>query len=172
MTQPKPIISIIVAIASNKAIGKDNKLLWHISNDLKRFKQITAGRSVIMGKRTLESLPNGPLPKRRNIILTDQSGDHFAGCEKAESIPEALNMVKNEEEVFIIGGGSVYKQFLPLAHKLYLTIVEKDYEADTFFPEYNVNDWKLIDLIRVDDDPQNPFQYRFETFVKKGTADE
>lgn len=172
MTSPKPIISIIVAIASNKAIGKDNNLLWHISNDLKRFKQITAGRTVIMGKRTLESLPNGPLPRRRNIILTDQAGDHFAGCEKAGSIPEVLDMVKNEDEVFIIGGGSVYKQFLPLAHKLYLTIVEKDFEADTFFPDFNIDEWKLTDIIRVDDDPQNPFQYRFETFVKKNPSNE
>lgn len=167
MTTSKPILSIIVAIAQNNAIGLDNKLLWHISNDLKRFKRITAGSTVIMGKKTLESLPNGPLPKRRNIILTDTPTDQFAGCEKAESINEAIEKVKNETEVFIIGGGSIYRQFLPLADKLYLTIVEKDFLADTYFPEIPFDEWELIEKETINDDPQNEFSYRFETYQRK-----
>jgi dihydrofolate reductase len=167
MTTIKPIISIIVAIAQNYAIGLDNKLLWHISNDLKRFKRITAGSTVIMGKMTLESLPNGPLPKRRNIILTDNPADHFEGCEKAESIKEAIVKVQGETEVFIIGGGSIYRQFLPLADKLYLTIVEKDFNADTYFPEIPFNEWELIEKETINDDQQNNFSYRFETYQRK-----
>lgn len=172
MTEKRPILSIIVAIASNNAIGKDNQLLWHISADLKRFKRITAGHSVIMGKRTLASLPGGPLPKRRNIILTDQQTDSFPGCEVAFSIPEAIQMVSNEDEVFVIGGGSVYQQFLPLADKLYLTIVEKDFEADTFFPEIPFSQFQLIEKERIDNDPQNDFTYRFETYQKRNSIHE
>jgi dihydrofolate reductase len=120
-----------------------------------------------MGKKTLESLPNGPLPKRRNIILTDNPSDHFEGCEKAESISGAIEKVKDETEVFIIGGGSIYRQFLPLADKLYLTIVEKDFEADTYFPEIPFIEWELIEKETINDDQQNDFSYRFETYQRK-----
>ena len=168
MTESKhTTISIIVAIEQNNAIGLNNQLLWHISNDLKRFKKITAGHTVIMGKKTLESLPSGPLPKRRNIILSDIPNDVIEGCETVNSIQAALNLVKNEDEVFVIGGGSVYRQFLPLAHKLYLTIIEKDYDADTFFPEIPFNDWESIEKEIVNNDPQNNFVYRFETYIRK-----
>jgi dihydrofolate reductase len=160
-------ISIIVAIAQNKAIGLNNELLWHTSNDLKRFKKITAGHTVIMGKKTLESLPSGPLPKRRNIILSDIPDDIIEGCETTGSIQAALGLVKNEPEVFIIGGGSVYKQFLPLADKLYLTIVEKDFEADTFFTDIPFTEWELIEKEVINNDPQNDFVYRFETYKRK-----
>jgi len=169
MTHQKPVLSIIVAIARNYAIGLNNELLWHISNDLKRFKQITAGHTIIMGKRTLASLPNGPLPKRRNIILTDSPGEQFSNCESASSITAALEMVINEKEVFIIGGGSVYAQFLPIADKLYLTMVDKDFEADTFFPEIDFSQWQLIEKTVVEDDPQNDFRYTFETYERLGT---
>ncbi len=160
-------ISIIVAIARNNAIGMNNQLLWHISNDLKRFKKITAGHTVIMGKKTLESLPSGPLPKRRNIILSDKPNDVIEGCETVNSIQDAIDLVKNENEVFIIGGGSVYRQFLPLADKLYLTIVEKDFEADTFFPEIPFTEWETIEKEIVNNDSQNNFVYRFETYIRK-----
>lgn len=168
MTHHKPVLSIIVAIARNYAIGLNNELLWHISNDLKRFKKITAGHTVIMGKRTLASLPNGPLPKRRNIILTDTKGELFTNCESASSIQDALDMVQDEEEVFIIGGGSVYDQFLPIADRLYLTWVDKDYDADTFFPQIDFSQWQLVEKTIVDDDPQNDFQYTFETYERVG----
>ncbi|MBS4062823.1 MAG: dihydrofolate reductase [Bacteroidetes bacterium] len=162
------MLSIIVAIAQNNAIGKDNQLLWHISNDLKRFKRITAGHSVIMGKRTLLSLPSGPLPKRRNIVLSDKLTDCFGGgCETAFSIEDALKKVENENEVFIIGGGMVYEQFLPLADKMYLTIVEKDFDADTFFSEIDFSEWELIEKETIQDDSSVDFSYRYETWIRR-----
>jgi dihydrofolate reductase len=168
LKKSEPILSIIVAIAQNNAIGKDNQLLWHISNDLKRFKRITAGHSVIMGKRTLLSLPSGPLPKRRNIVLSDKLTDCFGGgCETAFSIEDALKKVENENEVFIIGGGMVYEQFLPLADKMYLTIVEKDFDADTFFSEIDFSEWELIEKETIQDDSSVDFSYRYETWIRR-----
>jgi len=137
-----PNIAIIVAIAQNFAIGRNNELLFHLSNDLKRFKKITSGHAVIMGKKTLFSLPNGPLPNRRNIVITDIPGETFPGCETVYSINEAVEAVKNEQQAFVIGGGMIYRQFYPIAGKLYLTMAHKDFEADIFFPEINFTEWK------------------------------
>ena len=117
-------ISIIVAIAQNHAIGKDNKLLWHISEDLKRFKRITKGCKVIMGRSTYLSLPFRPLPHRENIVITNVKGEKFDGCTTVYSIDEALEFCNENEESFIIGGASIYKQFLPYANKFYLTKVK------------------------------------------------
>jgi len=111
-------ISIIVAIAENQAIGKDNKLLWHIPDDLKRFKRLTTGHTLIMGRNTFLSLPNGPLPNRRHIVITDVADETFDGCEMARSMDDAIAMTRSSEECFVIGGGMVYAQFLPLAGKL------------------------------------------------------
>lgn len=137
----KPIISIIVAIASNNAIGKDNQLLWHIPEDLKRFKKLTSGHTIVMGKRTFESLPIRPLPNRRSVVITDIPGEQIEGCVMAYSIDDAIQKMEPGAENFIIGGGSVYRQFLPLADRLYLTLVQKDFDADTFFPEIDFNQW-------------------------------
>jgi len=134
-------ISIIVAIAKNFAIGRNNQLLWHIPADLKRFKRITSGHQVIMGKLTYLSLPVQPLPNRRNIVITDQPGEVFEGCTTVYSVEEAMNLCNDREESFIIGGGSVYRQFLPFCNKLYITLVNKDFEADTFFPEIDYSEW-------------------------------
>lgn len=160
---------MIVAMASNRAIGKDNQLLWHISNDLKRFKQLTSGKTVVMGRKTFESLPNGALPNRRNIILSDQLEQPPVGCEQAHSIKEVLQMVEQELEVFIIGGGSVYEQFLPISEKLYLTVVEKTFEGDTFFPIVDFLQWELIEKTVMDNDLQSGYVYTFETYVKKAS---
>jgi len=154
-------ISIIVAIAKNYAIGKDNKLLWHIPDDLKRFKKITKGHTVIMGRNTYFSLPIKPLPERRNIVISDIIGEEFDGCEVVNSIEEALEKVKSENEVFIIGGASIYKAFLPLANKLYLTIIEKDFEGDVFFPEINFDEWKVIEKTEVPFDENLGFSYKY-----------
>ncbi len=161
-------ISIIVAIAQNHAIGKNNDLLWHISNDFKWFKDKTRGHQVIMGERTLESLPNGPLPKRSNIVITDKIGKTFEGCTTVYSIEEAIEHCSETEESFIIGGGSIYKQFLPFANKFYLTRVHKDFEADTFF-EVDFSDWTEIYREDVNDDPQNDFEYSFMVYERKNT---
>ncbi len=145
MTKHKENISIIVAIAQNYAIGKDNQLLWHISEDLKRFKRITSGHRVIMGKKTYESLPFRPLPNRPNIIISDIPGDQYEGAVVVDSIEAALQYCNDGEESFIIGGGSIYKQFLEYANMLYLTVIHKDFEADIFFPEIDYNEWDLIE---------------------------
>ena len=160
-------ISIIVAIASNNAIGKNNDLLWHISKDFKWFKEKTRGHQVIMGKKTLESLPNGPLPKRRNIVISDDPNDQFEGCTTVYSIEEAVALCGETEESFIIGGGSIYAQFLPLANKLYLTKVHKEFDADIFFPEINYDEFELIEQIDVNNDPQNDFTYSFTIYERK-----
>ncbi len=160
-------ISIIVAIAENYAIGKNNDLLWHISNDLKRFKALTEGHFVIMGKRTYYSLPVRPLPRRTNLVITDVPGEQIAGCLMAYSIEDALEKMDPQNENFIIGGGSVYLQFMPYAQKLYITRVHKDFDADTFFPEISPDEWQLTESRRVDDDPQNDFSYSFEIYNRK-----
>jgi len=163
----KKDISIIVAIASNYAIGKDNDLLWHISRDLKRFKEITKDHYIVMGKRTYYSLPIRPLPHRTSLIITDVANEEIDNCLMAYSIEDAVNKMDTSNENFIIGGGSIYKQFMPIASKLYITRVHKDYEADTFFPEISLNEWKLESKEDVTDDPQNDFTYTFEIYSRR-----
>lgn len=159
-------ISIIVAIAQNFAIGKNNDLLFHLPTDLKRFKQITSGHTIIMGRNTLLSLPKWPLPNRRHIVITDKPDDQFEGCEVVFSISEAIEKVKNEDEAFIIGGGMIYRQFFPVAGKLYLTLVHHDFDADTFFPEINYSDWD--ETAREDlHDEKNGFDYSYLDLVRK-----
>jgi dihydrofolate reductase len=137
----KPI-SIIVAVARNWAIGMNNKLLWHIPEDFRWFRKHTTGHPVVMGKRTWESLPGKPLPGRINIVITDDPGDCFPGTICVDSIESAINQMDSERENFIIGGGMVYRQFLPLAQKVYLTVIERDFDADVWFPELNPGEWK------------------------------
>jgi dihydrofolate reductase len=153
-------ISIIVAIAENFAIGKNNDLLFHLPNDLKRFKQITLGKPVIMGRNTFLSLPGGALKNRRNIVISDIPDDNFEGCEMTSTIEGAIELVKNEEEAFIIGGGMIYRQFYPVSGKLYLTLVHKPYDADIFFPEINFSEW--TELSREEHfDEKNEFHYSY-----------
>ena len=164
----KTKISIIVALAKNRAIGKGGDLIWHLSNDLKHFKEVTSGHTVIMGYKTYASLPGQkPLPKRRNIIISGHLKEAPEGFELANSILDAMKMVFNEEEVFIIGGGMIYEQFLPMADKLYLTKIDKDFDADTFFPIIDYSKFDLIDLKVIDEDPQIDCSYRFETWEKR-----
>ncbi len=136
-------VSIIVAVSQNNAIGRNNKLLYWLPNDLKRFKAITSGHTVIMGRHTFESLPKGALPNRRNIVLSTHTDINFSGAERFSSLAEALISCKKEEEIFIIGGESVYKQALPFANKIYLTYIENTTkDADAFFPEIKEDEWK------------------------------
>ena len=160
-------ISIIVAIASNYAIGKNNDLLWHISKDLQRFKRLTEGHTIVMGKKTYFSLPRRPLPKRTNLVITDVAGEQIDNCLMAYSIDDAIGKMGNDKENFIIGGGSIYKQFMPLADKLYITQVHKDFEGDVFFPEINSEEWELQSAEKITDDPQNDFSYTFEIYKRK-----
>jgi dihydrofolate reductase len=139
------MISIIVAVSEDNGIGKDNELLWHIPEDLKRFKRLTMGKTVIMGKKTWESLPRRPLPGRRNIVLTDKAGESFEGAEASYSISDAVDKCRNDEETFIIGGGSIYKQFMPVASRLYITHVHKSAPADVYFPVIGPSEWKAVE---------------------------
>jgi dihydrofolate reductase len=132
---------IIVAIANQYAIGKDNRLLCHLPADLKHFKEITNGHTVIMGRNTFFSLPKGALPNRRNVVLSPDD-ETFTGCETAHSIEEALALCANDEKVFFIGGAMIYRQAYPIVDKLYLTQIHADFEADTFFPEIDYDQWE------------------------------
>ncbi len=161
------MISIIVALAENRGIGKNNDLLWHIPEDLKRFKRITSGHPVVMGKRTYESLPRRPLPNRRNIVITDIIGELIAGCEMAYSIDDAIAKCHQDEENFIIGGASVYRQFLPVADRLYLTRVNKSFDADVFFPEIDPTQWILESKEDFPPDEVNDFSYSNEIYNRK-----
>ena len=159
-------ISIIVAIDENFAIGKDNQLLFHLPDDLKRFKKITIGHPVIMGRSTLLSLPGWPLKGRRNIVITDIKEDDFPGCEVVHSVDEALQLIREEEEAFVIGGGSIYRQFFPLAGKLYLTLVHLSFQADTWFPEIDFKTWKELSREDFKDD-KNGFSYSYINLIRK-----
>lgn len=154
-------INIIVAIAKNNAIGFENKLLYWLPNDLKRFKALTTGHTIIMGRKTFESFPKGALPNRRNVVLTRQDIT-FPGAERYGSLKEALDSCHGEEEVYIIGGASVYKEALPLADKLCIThIDDTPKEADAFFPEIDTNKWKEINRDAHTTDEKHFYPYTF-----------
>jgi dihydrofolate reductase len=138
------MISIIVAVSEDWGIGKDNELLWRIPDDLKRFKRLTSGNIIIMGKKTWESLPRRPLPDRKNIVLTDVLDEEIDGSVTAYSIEDALSKCDRGKEIFIIGGGSIYRQFLNLADRLYITHVHRKADADVYFPRIDLKIWKVI----------------------------
>ena len=159
-------ISIIVAIAQNNAIGFENKLLYWLPNDLKRFKALTTGHTIIMGRRTFESLPKGALPNRRNIVLSRQDIE-FPGAQRYASLKAALSQCKDEEEVFIIGGASVYQEALPLADKLYITHIEDTpSEADAFFPEITPALWKETSRETHSTDEKHLYPYSFVDYQR------
>ena len=158
-------ITIVVAISENHAIGKDNKLLWYLPNDLKHFKEITSGHTVIMGRKTYESVGK-PLPNRRNIIITRQNIT-IEGCEVVNSIEAALALCAEEAEVFIVGGAEIYKQSMHLTDRIYLTIVHKDFDGDSYFPEINPNEWHETAREDHEPDAKNTLPYSFVTLEKR-----
>ena len=162
------MISIIVAVASNNAIGMNNELLWHIPDDLKRFKKLTLGHNLIMGKNTWYSLPRRPLPGRTNIVLTDIPCECIGGgCITAYSVEDALDKCEKGKDIFVIGGGSVYRQFLDRADRLYLTHVHKDFEADTFFPEIDPEVWQVLDRDDHNRADDMEFTWSYVTYQRK-----
>lgn len=162
------MISLIVAIAQNNAIGKDNDLLWHISEDLKYFKKTTNSRTVLMGRKTWESLPFKPLKNRRNIVVSSQKDYLAKGAELFNNTEIALEALKSEkDEVFCIGGASLYKALLPKADKLYITRVYKDFEADVFFPDIDENIWEVKRLSPMLYDEKENVNFRFEVWERK-----
>jgi dihydrofolate reductase len=162
------MLNLIVAIAENNAIGIAGDLLCHLPNDLKHFKEITSGATVVMGKNTFFSLPRRPLPNRRNIVLTTDTHFAYENTEVAHSIDQLYAMLSNEEEVFIIGGGKVYEQFINTVDKLYVTHIHHTWEdADTFFPSIDPNIWQCVNTQRNEADEKNPYPYTFAVYTKK-----
>ena len=158
------MITIIAAVAANRAIGFENKLLYWLPNDLKRFKALTTGHTIIMGRRTFESLPKGALPNRRNIVLSRSHAD-FPGCDCYTSLDEALAHCREDEDVYIIGGASVYEEALGCADRLCLTeIHDTPAKADVFFPEYN--GWEEASREEHDIDEKHKQAYAFVDYVR------
>lgn len=161
-------ISIIVAIDLNNAIGKKNHLLCHLPNDLQYFKQKTTGHSIIMGRKTFESLPNGALPNRRNIVLSKNTNLNIKNFELANSLQQAIDMCKGNDEVFIIGGASLYNEAIKFAHKLYVTLIHHKFEgADTFFPTIDTDIWQNVTVIKNLRNENNIYDHDFIVFERK-----
>ena len=161
------MISIIVAVSEDWGIGNDNKLLWNISEDLKRFKKLTFGNTVIMGKKTWESLPRRPLPGRENIVLTDNPQELIVNSVTAYSIEDALSKCEKGKEIFVIGGGSVYRQFMPLADRLYITHVHRKAPADVFFPRIDSVIWEVIEKKEFEADKNNDIPYTYIIYNRR-----
>jgi len=159
-------ISLIAAIGINREIGLKNQLLWHLSADLKRFKSITSGHTVMMGQKTFESIGRKPLPGRKNVIISNQVGFLAEGVIVAATIGEALEIVRDDGEVFVIGGASIYRQFLPIADKMYLTYVHKQFRADAFFPEFDPENWKIVEQSDIQTDEKTHVEYSFRTLSR------
>ena len=157
------IISLIAAVGKNNVIGVDNKLPWKLSADLKRFRQITSGKPVIMGRKTFESIGK-PLPNRINIIITRDKTYKADGCAIVNSAEEALKATEGNEEIMIIGGEQVFREFLPKSNKMYLTIIDKNFEGDVYFPEYDKNEWKELSREEHEDDG---LKYAFVNLERK-----
>lgn len=148
-------------MAENRVIGSRGRLPWHLPEDMRRFKSLTTGHTVIMGRKTFETLRQ-PLPQRRNMVITSNRGYRADGAEVVHSLDEALALARNEREVFIAGGGQVYRLALPLASRIYLTVVHATYDGDAFFPEFPTADWSLVSdhLFSADDRHTVPFSFR------------
>ena len=160
------MLTLIAATSTNNALGKDNQLVWHLPDDFKRFKALTSEHYIIMGRKTFESFPK-PLPNRTHVIITRQS-DYLApeGCIVVLSLEEAIAICPKNEEVFIVGGGEIYKQAIDIVDKVDLTRVHTSVEADTFFPEINPEKWELIfEELHIKDE-KHAFDFTFQTFIK------
>jgi dihydrofolate reductase len=162
------MITIIAAIAKNNALGKDNDLIWHLPSDLKRFKKVTSGHHILMGRNTFESIGK-PLPNRTTIIITRNKNYFQDGCLIAHSIEEAIELVENDDAIFIIGGAQIYKEAIEkdLVDQLDITQVHQEFEADVFFPEIDLNIWKETNREDFKSDEKNKFDYSFLSFKKK-----
>lgn len=163
------IISFVVAAATNNAIGKDGKLPWHLPNDMKHFKNVTWGMPVVMGRKTFESLGKA-LPGRKNIVITRQPGLNLAGTVTVQKIDDALFVAKQTDakEVMVIGGGEIYKTFFDKAKRIYLTRVEAEPEADTFFPVLHPKEWHLVNQQIHEADEKNAYNYSFQLWERIG----
>ena len=165
----KPLASIVVVVDENNAIGKDNDLLCHLPNDLKHFKAITLHNTVVMGRRTLESMPRSEaLPKRTNIVLTSNKDLQFKNCVMLHSLPQVWKYCKDEEEIFFIGGGPIYNAVFDDIDKLYLTRIHYAFEdSDTFFPKIDFDEWELVGEEKHKADDKHKYDYTFQTYIRR-----
>ena len=160
------MVVFVVAAAENNALGKDNQLLWHLPDDFKRFKQLTTGHHIIMGRKTFESLP-GRLPNRTHVIITRNPDYHPEGCIVATSIEEALAAVPKGEDAFVIGGGEIYKLSFPYADIIELTRVHATFDADAYFTEIDPSEWELKESVYHPKDEKHSIDFTYETYVRK-----
>ena len=156
---------MVAAAAENNALGKNNDLLWHLPDDFKRFKQITSGHYIIMGRKTFESFPK-PLPNRTHVIITRQKNYNPEGCIIVDSIEKAIEACPKDQDVFIIGGGEIYNLAMDFADSIELTRVHENFEADTFFPEIDLKQWKLTSEEYHPKDEKHKFDFTYQTFIK------
>jgi len=163
----KTELTIIVAAGENDAIGKDNELIWHLKDDLKRFKKLTSGHHIIMGRKTFESFPN-PLPNRIHVVITRQDNYEVPqGVIVVNSLEDAFDVARNDKQPFIIGGGEIYEQALPFADKIELTRVHFDFQdADTFFPKIDDSQWKIVSNEFHENDEDHEYAFSFTTYIK------
>ncbi|PVX46303.1 dihydrofolate reductase [Flavobacterium sp. 103] len=159
------MIIMIAAVAENNALGKNNELVWHLPNDFKRFKSLTTGHHIIMGRKTFESFPK-PLPNRTHVVITRNKNYNPEGCIVVDSIEKAISICPENETSFIIGGGEIYNLGLPFADQLEITRVHHSFDADAFFPEINSDDWKEIQTEFNPIDEKHQFAYTYQTLVK------
>lgn len=157
---------MIAAAAENNALGKDNQLLWHLPDDFKRFKQLTTGHYIIMGRKTFESFPK-PLPNRTHVVITRQKDYHPEGCIVVDSLEKAIAVVPENEDAYIIGGGEIYLQSLAITDKIELTKVHHSFEADTFFPEIDIMQWQLIETEYHPKDEKHAYDFTYETYIHR-----
>jgi dihydrofolate reductase len=157
---------MIAAVAQNNALGKDNRLVWHLPDDFKRFKQLTSGHHIIMGRKTFESFPK-PLPNRIHVIITSQKNYRQESCIIVHSIEEALKAVPHHGDVYIIGGGQIYELGMAFADALEITRVHADFEADAFFPAIDINRWQLVNEEFHPKDDRHNYDFTYQTFKKK-----
>ena len=160
------MITLIAAVAENNALGKDNQLLWHLPDDFKRFKSVTSGHHIIMGRKTFESFPK-PLPNRTHIIISRQKDYWPEGCIVVDSLQKAIDACPGNEETFVIGGGEIYKQSIGIADKLDITKVHSSFNGDTFFPEINLDEWQRVSSEFHPKDGKHKFDFTFETYLRK-----
>lgn len=164
----KPNLSIIVAMADNRAIGKDNDLLWHLSDDLKRFKKLTTGHPVVMGRKTWESLPKRPLPGRMNIVFTQNPDYEAPGAEVVHSVNDLFKVLKDcDDEVFVMGGASIYEMLLPFTKRLYVTRVYRDFDGDVYFPVIDMSEFTLVKFGEPMFDEESGLDYAYEEYDRK-----
>jgi dihydrofolate reductase len=159
------MITLIAAIAENDALGKNNDLIWHLPNDFKRFKAVTSGHHIIMGRKTFESFPK-PLPNRTHVIITRNEAYHPEGCIVVNSMEKALEICPKEAPIYIIGGGEIYALAMPFADKLDVTRVHHEFEADTFFPKIDRTKWELVNTEKHSKDEKHQYDYSFETYTR------